>query len=70
VSGRFDRCVLIGEWRDRAYRLCLQIEDAWGGLTVKNGYIQRSVVPPVFLNAERFYDWFQRQGVMLLERNN
>jgi len=70
VSGRFDRCVVIGEWRDRAYRVCHHIEDAWGGLTVKNGYIQRSVVPPVFRNADRFYDWFQRQGVTLRERNN
>jgi hypothetical protein len=70
VSGRFNRCVLIGEWRDKAYRVCRRIEDAWGGLTVKDGYIQRSVVPPVFLNADRFYDWFHRQGVTLLERNN
>jgi hypothetical protein len=70
TSGRFDRCVRIGEWRDKAYRVCRQIESAWGGLTVKNGFIQRSVVPPVFLNADKFYDWFKRQGVTLLERNN
>jgi hypothetical protein len=70
VSGRFDRCVVVGEWRDKAYRVCRRIEDAWGGLTVKNGYIQRSVVPPVFRDADRFYDWFQRQGTMLLKRNN
>lgn len=70
VSGRFNRCVPIGEWRDKAYRVCRCVEDAWGGLTVKDGYIQRSAVPPFFLNADRFYDWFQRQGVTLLERNN
>jgi len=70
LSGRFDRCVLIGEWRDKAYRVCRDVEDAWGGLTVKNGYIQRSVVPPAFLNASRFYSWFQEQGLMLLKRNN
>lgn len=70
LSGRFDRCIPIGEWRDKAYRVCRPIEEAWGGLTVKNGYIQRSAVPPAFLSAERFYDWFQQQGITLIERNN
>jgi len=70
LSGRFDRCIAIGEWREKAYRVCRHIEDAWGGLTVKNGYIQRSAVPPAFLDAARFYGWFQRQGVKLLKRNN
>ncbi len=70
VSGRFDRCIPIGEWRENAYRVCSPIEDAWGGLTVKNGYIQRSAVPPAFHNAERFYRWFQSQDITLLERNN
>jgi hypothetical protein len=70
VSGRLDRCIPIGEWRDRAYRVCRPIEAAWGGLAVKNGYIQRSAVPPRFRNARRFYRWFQQQGVPLLRRNN
>jgi hypothetical protein len=70
VSGRLDRCIPIGEWRDKAYRVCRPIEDAWGGLTVKNGYIQRSAVPPVFRDAKRFYHWFEQQGVTLLRRNN
>jgi hypothetical protein len=70
VSGRFDRGVPVGEFRDKSYRVCRDIEDAWGGLTVKNGYIQRSAVPPAFLDAERFYDWFQQQGVTLIEKNN
>jgi hypothetical protein len=63
MSGRFDRCIPIGEWRDNAYRVRPDIEDAWGGLTVKNGYIQRSAVPPEFLDAARFHEWFQQQGV-------
>ena len=70
LSGRFDRCISVGEWRDRAYRVRRDVEDAWGGLAIKNGYIQRSVAPPAFRNGSRFYDWFQRQGVMLLNRNN
>jgi hypothetical protein len=70
LSGRFDRCVPIGEWRDKAYRVCRDVEEAWGGLTVKNGYIQRSIVPPAFLDARRFYSWFQQQRTKLLRRNN
>jgi hypothetical protein len=70
LSGRLDRCIPIGEWRDGAYRVSRPIEDAWGGLTVKNGYIQRSAVPPRFVDAEKFYGWFQQQGRVLIERNN
>jgi hypothetical protein len=69
-SGRLDRCIPIGEWRDGSYRVCRHIEDEWGGLTVKNGYIQRSAVPPRFINAEKFYAWFQQQDRALMERNN
>jgi hypothetical protein len=69
-SGRLDHGIPIGEWRDRAYRVRRDIEAAWGGLTVRNGYIQRSAVPPEFLDGARFYDWFRRQDVKLLERNN
>jgi len=69
-SGRLDRCIPIGEWRDRAYRVRRDVEDEWGGLTVRNGYIQRSVVPPAFLDASRFYAWFKTQGKILLNRNN
>jgi hypothetical protein len=70
VSGRFERCIPIGEWRENAYRVCRDMEEVWGGLTVKNGYLQRSGVPPAFLNASRFYNWLLEQGVALLERNN
>jgi hypothetical protein len=70
LSGRFDRCIPIGEWREKAYRVRRDIEESWGGLTVKNGYIQRSGVPPSFLDARKFYNWFQRQRIILLERNN
>lgn len=69
-SGRFDRCIPIGHFRDRAYRVTPEVLNAWGGLSVKDGYIQRSAVPPRFLDAARFYDWFKQQKVKLLERNN
>jgi hypothetical protein len=69
-SGRFDHCITIGEFRDRAYRVRKDLEKTWGGLSVKNGYIQRSAVPPAFLDAQKFYDWFREQNVKLLRRNN
>lgn len=70
LSGRFDRCLPIGEWRDRAYRVRKDVEEMWGGLSVTDGYIQRSAVPPSFLSAQQFYTWFRKQKVVLLERNN
>jgi len=70
VSGRFERCIPIGEFRDRSYRVRRDIEAAWGGLSVKNGYIQRSAVPPVFRDAAKFYGWLQHQGIKLIESNN
>ena len=70
VSGRCERAIPIGEWRDRAYRVANEMLANWGGLGVKDGYIQRSVSPPSFLNPERFYKWFLHQAVPLLERNN
>lgn len=69
VSGRLDQCIPIGELRDRAYRVREDILDAWGGLSVKHGYIQRSIVPPSFLTADRFYEWFLRQVVAAIPRN-
>ncbi len=70
VSGRLTRCVPIGEWRDGAYRVTPGLLKTWGGLSVKDGYVQRSARPPAFLNASKFYLWFLRQEVELLQRNN
>jgi len=70
VSGRLTQCIPIGEWRDRAYRVRKDLLKTWGGLSVKDGYIQRSAVPPTFNNAERFYDWFKSQSIELVNRNN
>jgi hypothetical protein len=69
-SGRLERAIPIGEWRDGAYRVTNKTLADWGGLDVKDGFIQRSVCPPSFLKAKKFYDWFLKQGVLLLERNN
>jgi hypothetical protein len=67
-SGRLERCIPIGEYRDRAYRARHDILKAWGGL--KDGYLQRSGRLPRFLDAERFYAWFKRQKPTLLRANN
>jgi hypothetical protein len=37
VSGRLRRCILIGELRDRVYRVRNDLLDAWGGLDIKDG---------------------------------
>jgi len=68
-SGRFRRFIDIGEFRDRAYRVRPDILDAWGDLSVKNGYLQRSAVPPRFLDPERFMRWFEAQDAELLQLN-
>jgi hypothetical protein len=68
-SGRLERCIAIGEWRDRAYRVRRDVLDAWSGLSVKDGYIQRSAVPPTFVAADRFYAWFLAQRRTMTARN-
>lgn len=69
-SGRFDRCIPIGEWRGGAYRVRQDVLDAWGGLSVKDGFIQRSAVPPSFKNPAQFLRWLQKQDVQVIPRNN
>jgi hypothetical protein len=70
VSGRLVRCVPIGEYRDRAYRVRQDILTAWGGLSVKNGYLQRSARLPRFLYPSQFLRWFEMQKPSLLQSNN
>jgi hypothetical protein len=70
VSGRLERCFPIGEWRDHAYRVRRDVLDAWGGLSVKDGYLQRSARLPWFLAPERFRRWFESKGPTLLRANN
>jgi hypothetical protein len=70
ISGRCDRAIPIGHFDQRAYRVLPSILATWGGLSVKDGYLQRSARLPQFLDAGRFLDWFNRQGVSLVARNN
>lgn len=69
-SGRLRQCIPIGEFRDRAYRVTHGILEAWGGLSCRDGYLQRSAVLPSLLDARRFIGWFERQGGELVSSNN
>jgi hypothetical protein len=70
ISGRFKRCIPIGEWRNRSYRVRKSVLKAWGGLSVIDGYIQRSARPPEFLKPKKFLRWLRTQNVELLQRIN
>jgi hypothetical protein len=68
-SGRCVHCIPIGEFRDRAYRVRNNLLKEWGGLSVNDGYIQRSATPPEFTDANQFYRWWLHQDVELVQNN-
>ena len=69
-SGRLRRCLPIGVWRDGSYRVRSDLLERWGPLSCRDGYLQRSAVPPSFREPERFLAWFEAQGPELLRANN
>ena len=70
VSGRLKHCLPFGEYRDRAYRVRQDLLEQWGGLSVKDGYVQRSVRLPRFLDPIHFLRWLERQEPALVQSNN
>ena len=70
VSGRFRYCLPIGDYRDRAYRVRPELLDTWGGLSVRDGYLQRSARLPKFTDPARFMGWLAAQQPELLQANN
>jgi Nucleotide modification associated domain 3 len=70
LSGRFERCLPIGEWRDRAYRVRRDLIDAWGGLSVNDGYLQRSARLPRLIDPMRFRRWLESKKPILIQANN
>lgn len=70
ISGRLKRCLPVGEWRAGAYRVRKDLLAAWGGLSVKDGWLQRSARLPRFLDPGRFREWFVGQGPELVPVNN
>jgi hypothetical protein len=70
VSGRLGRCIPIGNYREKAYRVRPDILDEWGGLSVKNGYLQRSARLPRFLDPKRFEKWLNFRKPVWVQTNN
>ncbi len=76
LSGRLERCIPIGEFRNGAYRVTNELLSEWGGLCgkdrhiIEGGYIQRSAILPSFCDPDKFYEWFQKQKIQLVTRNN
>lgn len=70
VSGRLRRCIPIGEWRDRAYRVRRDLMEAWGGVGVRDGYLQLSARLPHLLDPQRFLAWLGERGQTLMQTNN
>jgi hypothetical protein len=68
-SGRLAKFIPVGGYRNRAYRIDKSILEAWGGLDVQDGYIQRSVFLPEFTNPNRFLKWFSKQKPEFLTQN-
>ncbi len=69
LSGRFSKAIRIGGYREKAYRVFPDLLDLWGGLSCKDGFIQRSAVPPSFSNPEMFLNWLSTQSLTFLRRN-
>lgn len=70
VSGRLRRCLPIGDFRNKSYRVRRDLLEAWGDLDIKDGFIQRSVRLPCFKDADQFYRWFLAQRPELVAANN
>lgn len=68
-SGRYERCIPIGEFRERAYRVRRELLREWGGLSVRNGFLQRSGGFPRFLQPGKFLAWLAAQDAHLIRRN-
>lgn len=70
VSGRIERAIPIGEFRDKAYRVRRDLLLIWGDLSCRDGFIQRSAVPPTFNDPARFLSWFEAQSPRFTATNN
>ena len=68
-SGRFKKAIPIGEFRNSSYRVTNSVLSAWGGLGVKDGFIQRSVCPPWFDDASKFLEWLSFERGEFIQSN-
>jgi hypothetical protein len=71
LSGRFEKAIPFGSYRNGAYRVEKRLLDVWGGLRIKDGYVQRGMRPPHFEETDKFLDWLneKRKGTRLLRDN-
>jgi hypothetical protein len=79
ASGRMQRCIPFAELRhsrERAttrmqYRVRPKLLDCeWGGLSVSDGWVQRSAILPHFMQAPKVLRWLGAQTPVLLQQNN
>lgn len=70
VSGRFDKCIPIGEYRNNSYRVKRNILEELGDLEVNDGWIQRSANSPMFKHPEKFLSWLNNKKLKLISANN
>ena len=70
ASGRFERALEFAGYRAGAYRVFPELLGRWGGLGVRDGYVQRSARLPEVGDPERFLDWLVAQRVGLVARDN
>ena len=70
ASGRFERALEFAGYRAGAYRVFPELLARWGGLGVRDGYVQRSARLPEIGDPERFLDWLVAQRVGLVARDN
>lgn len=68
-SGRFNKAIPIGEYRNGSYRVKNEILKLWGGIGVKDGFIQRSINPPWFNQPDQFLQWLECQEINLINSN-
>lgn len=69
-SGRLQRAIPIGEFRAGSYRVTQSLLAAWGGISAKNGFLQRSAVFPHASDPVKFLQWWEEQAPKLLNINN
>lgn len=70
ASGRFDRALEFAGYRAGAYRVFPELLARWGGLGVRDGYVQRSARLPELVDPARFLRWLRVQQVGLVARDN
>jgi hypothetical protein len=70
LSGRLHRAIPIGDFRAGAYRVPPSLLHAWGGITAKDGFLQRSAVFPSASDPEKFLRWWSGQALRLIASNN